>query len=69
MPPVGDDAPGDFVEAAFRVVDPRGLKAESHAVKIGDEVLLVDRDDRGGTRARTSRLQRLLSRPRSARFG
>jgi len=69
VPPVGDDAPGDFVEAAFRVVDPRGLKAESHAVKIGDEVLLVDRDDRGGTRARTSRLQRLLSRPRSARFG
>ena len=45
VPPVGDDAPGDFVEAAFRVVDPRGLKAESHAVKIGDEVLLVDRDN------------------------
>ena len=45
VPPIGAGAPGDFVEAAFRVCDPRGMKGEQHAVKIGDEVLLVDRDN------------------------
>lgn len=33
VPPLGDDAPGVFVEAAFRCVDPRGLKKEGAPVK------------------------------------
>mmetsp|Transcript_31573 Transcript_31573/g.94813 ORF Transcript_31573/g.94813 Transcript_31573/m.94813 type:complete len:397 (+) Transcript_31573:223-1413(+) len=44
VPPLGDDAPGVFVEAAFRCVDPRGLKKEGAPVRVGDAFVLVDRD-------------------------
>ncbi|KAJ8601809.1 hypothetical protein CTAYLR_007486 [Chrysophaeum taylorii] len=43
LPPIGTEE-GEFFESILRCVDPRGLKSEHEAVKVGDEVLLVDRD-------------------------
>ena len=44
VPPVGDDAGGGFVESAFRCVDPRGLKRDGQPVRIGDALILQDRE-------------------------
>ena len=44
VPPIGEDAGGGFVESAFRCVDPRGLKRDGQPVRIGDALILQDRE-------------------------